>query len=258
MHFPPWVTWRTLEPWAWLVSIGFIVVGLIWFFWPTHSWGGEVELSANTNRAPERSTFEARTGGEISARDALIPPNLPFTLGRAETGGKIVMDGARFVLADETPHDLQIVFGSGEQYESKKVCGLYKTTHTFIIGVKNASKTRFLSNCKLYLDIQSTTGDSPKSYLLVDTFTLAATEERYVPIASYDEPATISNYAGQHIRLHVPVHAGFLDVGSGWPWQMPIGAYVFTLRATSKEAGSREVACKIWVDEQRKLHFETA
>ena len=61
-------------------------------------------------------------------------------------------------------------------------------------------------------------------------------------IVSYDEPASVSQYAGSHIRLHIPVHGGNYNVGYGWPWQMPIGAYTFTLRATSKEAGFREAS----------------
>jgi hypothetical protein len=127
-----------------------------------------------------------------------------------------------------------------------------------MIAIKNSNPQHFLSNCKLYLDIADQDGGAQKSYLLVDAFTLNATEERYVPIVSYDEPATVSRHAGTHIRLHVPIHGGFLNVGYGWPWQMPVGAYTFTLRATSKEAGPCEVVYKILVDDAGKLHFERA
>ncbi len=159
------------------------------------------------------------------------------------------------VLQDDA---LQFVFGIGGHYETRVANGLYKTTHTFLIGIKNASRNQFVSNCKVYLDIPDKDGSVPRSYLLVDTFTLNASEERYVPIVSYDEPATISSYKGSIIRLCIPVYGGFLNVGSGWPWQMPIGAYTFTLRATAKEVGVRDVVCKIWVDEAGKLHFERA
>lgn len=159
------------------------------------------------------------------------------------------------VLQDDA---LQFVFGIGGHYETRVANGLYKTTHTFLIGIKNASRNQFVSNCKVYLDIPDKDGSVPRSYLLVDTFTLNASEERFVPIVSYDEPATISSYKGSIIRLCIPVYGGFLNVGSGWPWQMPIGAYTFTLRATAKEVGVRDVVCKIWVDEAGKLHFERA
>ncbi len=109
------------------------------------------------------------------------------------------------VLQDDA---LQFVFGIGGHYETRVANGLYKTTHTFLIGIKNASRNQFVSNCKVYLDIPDKDGSVPRSYLLVDTFTLNASEERFVPIVSYDEPATISSYKGSIIRLCIPVYGG--------------------------------------------------
>jgi hypothetical protein len=152
---------------------------------------------------------------------------------------------------------LQFVFGVGQNYDIKKASGLYKTTHTFVVGIKNASARQFLSNCKLWLDIPDQAGGSPKSYALVDAFTLIASEEKHVPIVSYDEPATISGYRGDFISLHIPIGAGY-GGGVKWPWRLPVGAYVFTLRASSKEDGAREAVCKVWVDESGRLHFEKA
>lgn len=152
----------------------------------------------------------------------------------------------------------QLIIGVDGHYEHKRACGLYKTTHTFSIGIKNKNQHVFLSNCKLYLDIDGRDGHVPKNYLLLDAFTLNAAEERYLSIVSYDEPATVSGYTGADIRLHIPVHAGYLDVGYGWPWQMPVGAYTFTLRVISRETGPNEVVCKTWVDDAGKLHFQKA
>jgi hypothetical protein len=153
---------------------------------------------------------------------------------------------------------LQIRFGTGGSYETKRSHGLYQTKHTFSVAVKNADPKQFLSNCKFYLDIADPKTGTEKTHLLVDTFTLNASEERFVEIVSYDEPATISQHAGTDIRLHVPVHAGYWGAGAGWPWQLAVGAYTFTLRATSKEMAPRAVVCKTWVDEAGKLHFEKA
>lgn len=97
-----------------------------------------------------------------------------------------------------------------------------------------------------------------RSYLIVDAFTLNASEERYIPIVSYDEPATISNYTGTHIHLHIPTRGGYFDVGPGWPWQLPVGAYVFTLKVISQQTPPNEVVCKTWVDDLGKLHFVKA
>ncbi len=152
---------------------------------------------------------------------------------------------------------LDIVVGIGRAFESKRANGLYKTTHTFSIAVKNRDRERFLSNCKLFLDIPDQKDGSLRSYLLVDTFTLNASEERLVQIVSYDEPATMSQHAGDSIHLHIPIGVGY-GVGYGWPWQMPVGAYSVTLRATSKESAPCEIVCKIWVDDEAKLHLEKA
>jgi hypothetical protein len=166
-----------------------------------------------------------------------------------------IRDGASKNVFSEPP---KIVFGNGNEYETKKANGLYKTPHTFSVGIKNANYGMFLSNCKLHVEVNDPKNGHPKSYLLVDSFTLNASEERQVKFVSFDEPASISNYAGNHIRLHVPIVGNFYDIGIGWPWQMPIGAYVFTLRLTCKETAPNEVVCKVWVDDANKLHFERA
>jgi hypothetical protein len=195
---------------------------------------------------------------QMAAKDSQIVALTTQAAGLSRPQGN---DGAHSpnLAVIDAPNALQIVFGTDRNFETKRGSGLYKMTHTFSVAVKNVDSARFLSNCKLFLDISNQGNDVPTPYLLVDTFTLNASEERYVPIVSYDEPATISQHAGKHIRLLIPVHAGFYDVGIGWPWQMPIGAaYIFTLRAISKETVPCEVACNVWVDDTQKLHFEKA
>lgn len=110
-----------------------------------------------------------------------------------------------------TNNPLQIIVSTGGEYEAKQSRGLYQTTHTFKVAVKNADLNRFLSNCKFYLDMTHITDGTQLSYLLADTFTLNASEERYIEIVSYDEPATISKHMGDHMRLHVPIHGGFYN-----------------------------------------------
>jgi hypothetical protein len=155
------------------------------------------------------------------------------------------------------PPPLQIILGAGGNLETKKAKGLYKTTHTFIVAVKNSDSERFLSNCKFYLDIPDQKDGNQRSYLLIDTFTLNASEVRCVPIVSYDESHAGNRSEKDHICLLIPVGgAWFAEIGTGWPWQMPVGSYTFTLRATSKETGPCEVVCRIWVDDAGKLHFE--
>jgi hypothetical protein len=118
---------------------------------------------------------------------------------------------------------LQITFG----HEAKTAVGLYKTMHTFSVDIKNVSQTQFLSNCKAFIDIPDEGSVTPKSYLIVDSFTLNAAEERLVPIVQFDEPATVSGHKGSTIQLMIPVVVGYYNVGWGWPWRLPVGAYTF-------------------------------
>jgi hypothetical protein len=154
---------------------------------------------------------------------------------------------------------LQILLRVGGDFESRQAVGLYKTRHTFNVSVKNNGRERFLSNCKFYLNIADRKGQTRQDYALaIDPFTLNPTEERYFPIVSYAEPASISRHADDFIQLHIPVVGAYYGIGSGWPWRLPVGAYAFSLFATSKESGRTEVPCKIWVDDDQKLHFAKA
>ena len=117
----------------------------------------------------------------------------------------------------------------------------------------------FLSNCKFYLDITNPVNGEQRTCLLVDTFTLNASEVRYVRIVSYDEAATISKHCGDHIELLVPADGTmFAESFKAWPRHLPLVGQAFTLRATSMEGGVREMVCKVWVDGEQTLHFEKA
>jgi hypothetical protein len=154
---------------------------------------------------------------------------------------------------------LQIILGTEGEFETRKASGLYKTTHTFNVSLKNENCERFISNCKFYLSIADKDNGNKRDYALnVEPFTLNPTEERFFSIVSYEEPASVSGHAGEFIRLLIPVTGAYYGVGSGWPWQLPVGSYVFALFATSKEHGRVEVVCKIWVDHDKKLHFTRA
>lgn len=165
----------------------------------------------------------------------------------------------RTVSAKSKTNPLRIILGGDGDFETKSANGLYMITHTFKVAIRNETPNGFLSNCKLFLSIANANGGPLRSYLLVDTFTLNASEERYVPIVSYDEPATVSRHAGNHIRLHIPTGAAwFAEAVIGWPMRIPVGSYVFGLRAISKETGPSEIMCKIYIDSEEKLHFEKA
>ncbi len=150
------------------------------------------------------------------------------------------------------------MFGENGSHETKIANGLYMATHTYSVGIKNENPVRFLSNCNVYLVITGESGQPAPPNWLDGPFTLNASEERRVSIVRYDEPATVSGHKGKTIQLMIPVIGGYYDVGHGWPWRLPVGAYVFTLRVTCMETGPREVVCKVSVDEDGKLHFGKA
>jgi len=50
---------------------------------------------------------------------------------------------------------LQILTGTGDEFETRRPAGLYMTNHTFSACVENGNPTQFRSNCKLYLNISN-------------------------------------------------------------------------------------------------------
>jgi hypothetical protein len=104
-NVPAWLTSKAADHViiVWSMASAAIYIICVWgipWFWQR----------ARTNKvgAPHgvpimRSTFEARTGGKISAQDAQFPSVLAFTAGWPETGGSINLDDAKFIYATEDP-----------------------------------------------------------------------------------------------------------------------------------------------------------
>jgi hypothetical protein len=152
---------------------------------------------------------------------------------------------------------LQITFGNDDKYEKVKAVSLYRSTRTFSVSVENQSRSSFVSNCKLYLEIINPKTSSPSRHLILDSFTLNPTETRLVDIVSYAEP-TGSTMGGTNDRIALLMPRGGLASSDMWPWFLPIGHYVFTLIAVSRESEPCEVVCKTWVDDSFRLHLERA
>ncbi len=199
--------------------------------------------------ALERVGLPVKLSG--AARQARDKPIMMVIIGRKPSWFTEVDSGAPLE-ADL----LEVIVARGGNYESTQVNRPGVATKIISVGVKNRSTKRFLSNCKLYLDVPERDGRPMQTYLLVDSFTLQATEERYVQIAYYDEPAGPGGKGGNHIRLCLPVSGGWL--GAADASQLPVGAYAVVLKATSSDAKTSEVACRTWVDENGKFHFEKA
>lgn len=153
-----------------------------------------------------------------------------------------------------TASPLKITTRRGGDFESFRNHQIYTNRHTFSVAVTNTSPSEFVSNCKLHLEI-ARTGEPVQSFLLLDTFTLNAGEDRLVPIVSYDEPIPPHPTGGPELRFLVPVLGQGYDVGHGWPWQAPLGAYSFTLKATSRGHPVASVPFSAWVDGNGVLNF---
>lgn len=61
---------------------------------------------------------------------------------------------------------LKIIIGAGGDFETRKSSGLYTTNHTFSVCVQNSDQTKFVSNCKLYLNIANEKDHGRKDYFL--------------------------------------------------------------------------------------------
>jgi hypothetical protein len=172
-------------------------------------------------------------------------------------GGETLTTAETLSVADRPV--LQIICGTGAEYENTKAVSLYRLQRTFSIALQNSSRNMFVSNCKLYLDIINPKTGSPARHLIQDSFTLNPTESRLVAIVHYAEPtgSTRGDTEKDRIVLHLPLPTGWASRDM-WPWWLPLGAYVITLTALSRESEPCEAVFKIWVDESYRLHFGTA
>jgi hypothetical protein len=161
--------------------------------------------------------------------------------------------------AKETPKEIPRLKITVEPDAKIKAVAIYRSTRTFSISVENPSRSDFVSNCKLYLDIINPKTGSPARHLIQNSFTLNPTESRSVEIVHYAEPtgSTRGDHENDRIILHLPPPGGWAS-NDMWPWFLPLGAYVITLTVLSREAEPCESVCKIWVDDSYKLHFERA
>lgn len=159
---------------------------------------------------------------------------------------------------DVTPiSPLQIVLGAHGDFEASRNHQIYTNRHTFSVAIRNAHPSAFISNCKLHLEIAKP-GAPPQSFLLVDTFTLNAGEDRFVPIVSYDESIPPHPAGGAEMRLLILVLGQGYNVGHGWPWQIPVGSYSFVLKLTARGHAPVSAVCNAWVDANGALHFVRA
>jgi hypothetical protein len=91
---------------------------------------------------------------------------------------------------------------------------------------------------------------------VADNFTLAASDEKVVPIAYHHDFFEKDPRRPDRIQFHVILPGGSY-VGVGAP-DLPVGTHFIKLEATSTETKPRSLTCKLWIDEQGKLRLEKA
>ncbi len=105
------------------------------------------------------------------------------------------------------------------------------------------------TNCKLQI-----LGISPPEYIgpwiLKEGFALAAGDHEFIPLVRYTEPDDykISSYGDTFMEILANKNTPLPPVGL---------QHIVTLRATALESPFCDLACKIWVDETRRLRIAT-
>jgi hypothetical protein len=94
---------------------------------------------------------------------------------------------------------------------------------------------------------------SAYAYLLLDGFTLEPQQEQLIPVAYFHEFMQ-KTQVPDRIRIPVQSRAGYTMRGSG-P-ELPIERTCISFEAGSTETKPRQINCKIWLDEHRKLQLE--
>lgn len=89
-----WSANSTAPLWLQLVVSGVVgAIAAIGLAWGLYELRGKQSIEEHKSQTNSIAILESSSGGEISARGANIPGSLPNTFGRADTGGKINLDG---------------------------------------------------------------------------------------------------------------------------------------------------------------------
>lgn len=89
--------------------------------------------------------------------------------------------------------------------------------------------------------------------MLVDTFTLNATEKRFVPIAYRHEAPFFDTF----IHIQAPRVGGFFAEAYDY-LNLPLSGALITIAAKSAETKPTQLVCRVFVDGSGKLKMEKA
>jgi hypothetical protein len=145
---------------------------------------------------------------------------------------------------ERDPNALRIAHDNTPEFEETQQRQDY-IIRTVIVRVENVDQSHFISNCKVYLEVNG------GNYLLLDSFTLNPTEKRPIKIATHHE-AEFDKW----IHLNIPVPGGFF-VNRGH-FRLPLSGALLTIKAICAEARPSQLICRVFVDDKVRLHMENA
>ena len=204
----------------------------------------------------------------VSGRPIGIPDNIWAILEHAGlvvrdfTGPKGIKDELKAAVSQRLAEQqslanaLEIIVSPASKYQSLEVFPNRKTG-TVSIGVRNSHPERFITNCRCILKLPENVSAYSHSWLMGDgSFTLAAREEKLVPIAYHHVFVEKDPSRLDLIQLCVNLPGGSY-LGNIAP-DLPVGTQFITLEATSTETKPCSITCKVWVEEHGNLRLEKA
>lgn len=149
--------------------------------------------------------------------------------------------------------EISIIVGHDGHYVESNSQNSVNVMKTVLIGVKNTGDTH-LTNCKVMFEVRNNKTNAPEQWFREGSFSLIAGEERYIGLATYNEPLSLNGEgAGICITLVVPP-------GGGWDWAPPtvsMDGGAVKIIVTSAESRPCEAICKLWVT-NKKLQWGQA
>ncbi len=139
---------------------------------------------------------------------------------------------------------IEVSLGDGPEFEDARAQGDH-ICRTIRVCIENPGSSGFVSNCEVHAEFNGV------RHLLVNGFTLLASEKRYVPIAIHHE---IPSDKFIHVP-HGPGGRGFFAEATNY-LKLPLTGTLLTIKATCSEAKEARVLCRVFTDDTGKLRYE--
>jgi len=200
----------------------------------------------------QRLLVSGRPAGMPNA--ALLPLERSGLIDRDFVGVKGIKEELKpaitraLVERNSLEHALEIIVSASSKYREAKT-DPNGTTETIIVGIRNSHRTRRITNC----EISITLPEDASAYIIRlpgSGFSLEAQEEKLIPVAYFRE---FAYQVPQPECIRIPMVFGTPYVQQSG---LPTDPNFITLEATATETKPRQVRCKIWLDEQRRLQLE--